>query len=333
MVSAKEGGARTIAESYLKFINLDRDNDYVVYAPKWSESINLNSNVNLKMISKSGFEAFFFSIFTIGFISYFYKATKIVSFSNINAFFTKAKRITYFHQCKVFNKVELKTLLYRFCIRFQKNSYFIVQTDLVKKKFVDFFSIKDDRVHTVWPGIDTSYVKDESVLNEELIDFKGDNSMAIIPYYDTKAEHKNFKAILDNIDYYYNQGLRVVVTSDKPIDFFSDKIFFIGLLSKDQLFTLYNHCDIMLFPSKVETIGLPIFEFISFNKACYVQKANYSNYFVDTLGISSSIRLIDFNAVSNVKFEASNSNIYIDSKIFEHEWSKLEHLITGINDG
>jgi len=332
MVSAKEGGARTIAESYLKFISLDSANNYLVYAPKWSNNISLNSNVKIKPISKSGLDAFIFSIFTVGLISFFYNAKAIVSFSNVNAFFTKSKRITYFHQYKLFDKIELKTILYKFCIILQKNSNFIVQTDLVRSKFIELFSLEYDRVHTVWPGIDTSYVKDDSVLSDELKEFKGEHRMAIIPYYDTYAEHKNFKVILDNIDFFYNKGFRVVVTSDRLTDFDSDKIFFIGSLSKDKLFTLYSYCDIMLFPSKVETIGLPIFEFISFNKLCFVQEAKYSNYFVNKYAISRFVRLIDFNALSDVKFDSSNSIVNVDPKLFMHEWAKIEDLTSGTSD-
>ena len=36
------------------------------------------------------------------------------------------------------------------------------------------------------------------------------------------------------------------------------EIKFLGLLSREQVFTIYQQCDALIFPSKLETWGLPI---------------------------------------------------------------------------
>ena len=56
---------------------------------------------------------------------------------------------------------------------------------------------------------------------------------------------------------------------------------FIGLISREEVFQYYNNVDCLIFPSKLESWGLPITEFKSFNKPMFLADLPYAH---ETLG-------------------------------------------------
>ncbi|MGR5220960.1 glycosyltransferase [Vibrio parahaemolyticus] len=294
MSSAREGGARTIANSYLRYlINNKTKNDYLVLGPKWIESFNFPDNMIYREENHSGLSAILFSSLLILKYWYKFKAKKIVSFSNVNVLINCCERITYFHQFKVFTKVELKSLIYSVLIRLQTKSKFIVQTNLVKTKLAEKFNIPESRILVSWPGIDLPQF-DKSYHNENIARLVQIGKTFIVPYYDISSEHKNFDAIFQRGDYFLSRGITVLITSDYHKKYAHKAFKFIGKQSKRDLFYIYENCDAMLFPSKVETIGLPIFEFSTFNKPVFVGNYDYVIELKEKFSSLDNVKVVDF---------------------------------------
>lgn len=294
MCSAREGGAKTIANSYLRHLIFNETkNNYLVLGPKWIGDLNLPNNILYREESHSGFGAILFSSLLILRYWYKFKALKIVSFSNINVLVNCCERITYFHQFKVFTKFELKSFVYSVLIRLQTRSKFVVQTNLVKNKLSEKFKIPKSRIVVSWPGIDLPQI-DNGYYNDTIARLVEKGKLFVVPYYDINSEHKNFDVIYQRGDYFLSKGIKVIITSDYNEKYAHKAFHFIGKQSKEDLFYIYKNCDAMLFPSKVETIGLPIFEFSTFNKPVFVGNYDYVVELKNKFKSLCNVRVVDF---------------------------------------
>ena len=223
------------------------------------------------------------------------------------------ERVTYFHQNKLFSSNEVKVLLYKLALLLQKKSTFVVQSDIVKDKLCNNIGVAHNKVITIWPGIDEKF---------DVVDIpffiENDRRKFIVPFYDIEAKHKNFDVILKRIDFFENNNIDVYVTSDNVFGLDSDSFHFVGVLSRNQLFTLYSRCDALLFPSLNETIGLPIFEFSLFDKPVFVENTMFINGLLERFKELDNIKIVDFNS-SDFVHKCNEVN---KSFVF-NEWEKL----------
>ncbi|MEJ6079170.1 glycosyltransferase [Vibrio sp. 1-Bac 57] len=320
MCSAREGGARTIASSYLRYlIENDSQRTYLVLGPSWIGELNLPNNIHYLEKDHSGLNAILFSSLFILWYWYKYKAQKIISFSNVNLLINCCKRITYFHQFKVFTTFELKSFIYSALIRLQTKSKFVVQTSFVKAKLSKKFNIPLSRVLVSWPGIDFQDV-DSDYYNRDLACLVNQGKSFIVPFYDIFSEHKNFEAIYKRGDYFFSKGIKVIITADHNEEYSHKAFHFIGKQSKNDLFYIYKNCDAMLFPSKVETVGLPIFEFSSFNKPVFVGNYNYVIELKKKFDTLHNVMVVDFESDD---FSLAQNLENESSEYMNAEWDSL----------
>jgi glycosyltransferase involved in cell wall biosynthesis len=114
-------------------------------------------------------------------------------------------------------------------------------------------------------------------------------------------------------------------------------IFFVGYLNKIQINEHYNNCDIVVFPSRLETWGLPISEAKILNKPLLVADLPYAH---ETVGDYNQVAFIPYNdpiAWSNTFLKIlNNSFIFSDHKAqipadpYTSTWKNLWPLL--IND-
>ena len=81
------------------------------------------------------------------------------------------------------------------------------------------------------------------------------------------------------------------------------KINFIGLQSKKRMDKLYREADALVFPSKLETWGLPISEAINFNLPILVSKLEYSR---ETLGDYNNVSFFDHKNPMQLKTQITS---------------------------
>ena len=96
---------------------------------------------------------------------------------------------------------------------------------------------------------------------------------------------KNFKVVL-TIDGTENRYASSIVRKYKELM----SIEFIGRQTRDCVFRLYNSTDCLIFPSKLETWGLPITEFKQFNKPMILSDLPYAH---ETIGNYDKVKFFN----------------------------------------
>ncbi|HBC3841602.1 TPA: hypothetical protein KD839_000178 [Vibrio parahaemolyticus] len=282
-VSAKIGGARTIVEKFYNNFDEDFDADFFCGFKNDNE---IKNNISWYCISLSGIFSIIYTLFLSSITKKFFRCDILLSFNNINSVFDN-NCITYFHQAKVFDDDNsLKCLIYRLYFKLKKTDNVIVQTNLIKKKFVEYFNYPDDKVMVVWPGVEPINMLSfgECLYGE---------GFYLVPYTDISSPHKNFNFIVSLARRLTNNEV-ILVTCEKPSQGdYPSNIVFIGRQTKVDLFNLYHNCALVLFPSKVETIGLPIFEGILSNKFICVSSSDYIIDHMNEFDISDRIVVSD----------------------------------------
>lgn len=321
---AKEGGAKTIIESFLS--NIPKDNNFYYVFVGFNLDFEIqNENVKIIKFPTSGFFSLFFSIIGFYYFCLKYKANMVVSFMNLNLIFLKLNKITYIHQNKIFTCPSIRMKLYRLFTRINSKDKFICQTESVKESLNRKLNISKNNITTVWPSIFFPKNKKEDSFLDKY--FQDDFTYCICPIIDVNAPHKNFGFLLKNSDYLTKNKIKVFVTSDIPHNelYKVENFIFVGKLHTEDLHYLYEKCEYMLFPSLNETVGLPIFECLHYKCKPVLYDAPYIKTIFSS-GIPKNVILLSEN---NFDF-LNNNNLFNSSDLsFEekNEWNKLFEMI------
>jgi glycosyltransferase involved in cell wall biosynthesis len=216
----------------------------------------------------------------------------------------------YFHNPTPFSKPELKelilqpklflfkilyTVIYRFNIH--SNNYVIVQQNWIKTRVVENYGIKDDKVIVAIPKIDFTLDTDSifTDTNQELTFF----------YPAFPRLFKNFEIIAGAMKTLENEGIknyRVLITINGRENLYSryvkfkfrkiKNIHFTGLLTREKTIETLNNSKCLLFPSKLETWGLPLSEAIFLKKDIIVSDLDYAKA---TVGNYSNVSFFNPN--------------------------------------
>jgi glycosyltransferase involved in cell wall biosynthesis len=235
----------------------------------------------------------------------------------------------YFHNPSPFYKVSLKEAIlepkffifskfYFFVYRFgiKKNKYVIVQQDWIKNILEKKLNIKN--ILVAYPN--TSY-KDKNVKKNDINKFCNPRKTTF--FFPTFPRvFKNIEILIEAAKILNQRGLssyEIIVTINGLENLYSrylvykyrniKNIKFIGFQKPSNIKNIYAHCDLVVFPSKLETWGLPIREAISFNKNILVANLPYAK---ETIG--NYKKFIFFNPYSS-KDLASKMISIIDKKI------------------
>ena len=197
-------------------------------------------------------------------------------------------------------KFAMFSFLYKYIyqINIQSNDYVIVQQNWLREKFQDFYKVKNCIVSHPIINIDTEKYNNTIKMNNYKKFF----------YPSFPRVFKNFEIIceaVNKISSIYKDKFEIILTIDGSENEYAKKLYekyknidnikFIGLQNRERVFELYKEVDCLIFPSKLETWGLPISEFKEFSKPMLLADLPYSH---ETLG--------DYEKVSF--FETSNSN-------------------------
>lgn len=209
----------------------------------------------------------------------------VISFQNtcsrLTGKYRNVKWLVYYHQplplikypWNLLDKNESKLFLYAhfykfFVNRWNKNAEYVVQLPYIKKMFCNKFkNITPEKVHIIRPNL-------PNVNTDSLILKKIDDDKKLFIYPATPLEYKNHKVILDAVEFLKNDELNIVnkikiiftVPKDSQVAQFAFErgldgiINCIGSIPYDELLTYYKCCDALLFPSKIESFGLPLVE-------------------------------------------------------------------------
>lgn len=276
-VPAEHGGALTILEMYYNEACLDKENEYIfiLSTPKLEEHHNVKV-INFPWIKKSWIHRLFFDYFVSPSLIKKIKPGKILSLQNtiVRNYKYKIHQVVYLHQALPFIEKKFKinesfkfwmyqNVISRLIIdSLKKADNVIVQTAWMKKACIDVSNIDPQKVEIIAPKVLIN-IKEKFEINTERI-------IKHFIYPASGLKYKNHEIIIDAVSKINHKNIKIYFTLNgnendhikslkKIIDDKKLPIEFIGHNKLEEIYKMYQFCT-LLFPSYIETYGLPLLE-------------------------------------------------------------------------
>lgn len=334
-IAAEMGGALTVLKSFYEYVlNHDKDNEYVFLL---SDNYVAETG-NIKVIvcdepKKSGLHKLRFDFFTGKTFIEQLKPDYVLSLQNIITFGLKCRQGVYVHQSIPFQK-EKKFSLFKGSER----GTAIIQRFIgaIIKKSVR--KADDVFVQTRWMRDNVAEMSKVSSEKIQVVPFrteipKTENIVKVLPqnrfFYPATFEsvYKNQECIYRAADILNKQGvIDFRITLPLPQDHQPKRkcVQHCGLLNKNDLYRMYAE-SIILFPSYIETVGLPLLEAQSVNTLILAADCQYAR---ETLGGYKNAYFFDpFSPekLAELMKQAINGDIQLN---IEHQKAKLSSTKT-----
>lgn len=273
-VAAKNGGALSILNSYYENLSKDVNNLYYFCVC----DVELKTNNNIKVIkypwvAKNWINRIYFEFFVANRIVEKYNIKKVISLQNIGIFGCKCEQELYIHQAIPFSDYSFSLLknpklwfyykIYPFLIgiSIKKASKVFVQTNWMKNAVIKKYDIDAKKIIVITPNFDINI--------NRYFDIKKWKNTFIYPsdLYVYKNHETLLKAALELIENNIDNFV-IYLTVDKEeimkkygqyLEKIEKNIIFCGRLKRNILYKHYEE-DILIFPSYIETFGLPLLE-------------------------------------------------------------------------
>ncbi|GEQ49544.1 glycosyltransferase [Tetragenococcus koreensis] len=283
-IAASEGGALTVLQNFYEEIRSSNDRNEWIFLLN-DDYIEETDNIKIKLFSEvknSWFKRLYFELF---------QGKKIVNQLDPDIYFSlqntatlgiKAEQIVYLHQSlpyqkeksfSFFRKDEWKLAVYQKIIGRlyeylfkQTKAKIIVQTEWMKKAVKKRIS---NKIVVVPPHIK---------IPDKLSNKKRENKKVTFFYPASDSLYKNHEVIYAAVNHIVKRGYTnfQVVLTISPKNVMNQNIYdFIGQVSRDEVFEYYSN-SILLFPSYIETYGLPLKEASLLNVPIIASKTDFS---------------------------------------------------------
>ena len=266
--------------------------------------------------------------------SYFYyhnlvKFSSVLCLANIPPpIYTSVKTFIFFHNCLLLNplnqKVSIKNRLinfFKFCyIKYynHRDYHWVVQTQLVKKLIEENLNINSAQIST-YP-----------IFNESIEVNNTKKNLNEFVYVSSIVSHKNHKRLIKAfIEVAKNTKKKIklhltLYKKDLPKMVFPQnlKIEFHGTLSIDNINDLYISCEFAIYPSLVESFGLPLIE--ASNHGCKVIASDLP-YVHEIIAPSLTFDPYSVKSISNSILKAIETDNLTETKVLVE--NKLDNFI------
>lgn len=269
-IAASFGGAMTILKGFYDYVcHNDTENEWIfLLGDKYFEETDNVKIIVRSDIKQSGIKKFVFDLFTGRKFIDSLKPDIVFSLQNIITFGVKAPQCTYIHQSlpytkmknfSFFKKDERVSAIYQKLIgqlihlSAKKADKVIVQSKWMKQAVVDKTKISDNKIVNIMPDVEdlSPYVRDNEF----------DKKVFFYPTADNI--YKNNNCIIDACRLLNKEGITdfsvILTVNQGELSKLPDNIVCLGRLSREDLLSQYNKTT-LLFPSYVETVGLPMME-------------------------------------------------------------------------
>lgn len=297
-VPAESGGALSVLHEFYNEFKLDHKNEYifVLSLPELEETSNIKV-LRFPWIKKSWGQRLYFDHFIAPKLIKRHNIDKILSLQNIIIPHTKVQQSVFLHNAIPFSEHRFSFHENRFLWVYQnfigrnilksirKADNVIVQTKWMADKIADELNIHHDNIEVKPPSINTT-IKDFFKETKE--------SLSTFFYPANGAVFKNHKVIVEaclklkeegingykviftlkgneneNAKYLFN----IVNKNKLPIEY-------VGTLERSKVFELYTK-SILVFPSYLETVGLPLLEARMHETPIVASDCAFSNEILD----------------------------------------------------
>lgn len=239
------------------------------------------------------------------------------------------KTVIYYHQgipfyhykCNLLDPYERVMAMYKYVYPFLvKNSIadgtrFVAQIPFMAKNIIKKYKINKDYVYVLPPDVESI---DVDTINSY---DKWDDSCSHFIYPATSYRYKNHKTIMNALGVLKHTLTRKIVVhfTIEPTDSpdilemverndVSEMVDFMGVVPHDVLLSMYKSSDALLFPSVIETFGLPLVEASAFGIPILVSDMEYAH---DVVGSYSGVRYIE---PDNYKLWAKEMNCIVEDR-------------------
>ncbi len=269
-----------------------------------NDKANFRDLKNIKLIEfpkarSSYFHRLYYEYFKYKSLSRNFKPFLWFSLNDMSSNVFADKRAVYCHNPSPFRKIIFRDLIdqpklfffslfykYVYRINIHANDYVVVQQKWIKEQFVRYFDLNKNEVIVAKPNMNNNInVKVNSQDRERKVFF----------YPAMSRPFKNFEVIVEAVRILEKNGVkgfRVLITISGVENNYAKRIVkqaqglnnivFTGLLERNSVENLYKTSACLLFPSKLETWGLPITEFKKYNKPIFLADLPYAK---ETLGL------------------------------------------------
>lgn len=220
------------------------------------------------------------------------------------------KKVVYCHNPTPFYKKKLKDLFlhpnlflsslfykYIYKINIHKNNFVIVQPFWMKVAFIKMYGLQENKIIVASPILDKvelTFSCKENHSNKKKLTFFYPCISRPFKNIEVIAEACKILSAKNIVDY------QLILTIDGSENRYSRFIFekyksiseiqFLGKQTRDFVSKQYEICDVLLFPSTLETWGLPITEFKPFGKPMLVSNLPYAK---ETVGVYDKVDFLN----------------------------------------
>ena len=304
-INLSEGGPLTIYKECLGCLEKYFLKEYRIIAlvhdkSLFSEYESKIEFIELKNSKKSYLNRFYYEYFYFKKLSKKLKPYLWLSLHDMTPNVVADKRVVYCHNPIIFYDMNKKDMInefkmfmfskfykYIYRINIEKNNFVVVQQDWIRKRFKQIFKIKN--VIVAHPNV---------VIDDFDLEKTRKNNMKIVKnsflYPAFPRIFKNFEVVCKAVKILEEKNVTdfiVYLTVDGSENLYSQKLFkkyknlknikFLGLLKRKKLMKYYESSKNIIFPSKLETWGLPISEAKIFGKNILLADLEYAH---ETLG-------------------------------------------------
>lgn len=169
---------------------------------------------------------------------------------------------------------------YAYRINIAKNTYVVVQQQWIKDEFKKMFGLLSKNIVVAIP---------DAPLSKELPAKNSNDTVFRFIYAASPNSHKNFECLTEASSILADRNVapfKVHITVQGHENAYAEwlkknwghvnEISFDGFMKREALFQHYANADTLIFPSKVETWGLPITEFAAFQKPMLLADLPYA---------------------------------------------------------
>jgi len=361
-----EGGTLSILKDCLAFLNEAKYKEqYEICALVHRKDLfDLDDFANVSFVEfpKSRTSYFYRLYYEYFHFKHFAKRNNVafwLSLHDVTPRLTGVKQAVYCHNPSPFRKVDLKnlwvnpvefffTLFYKYlyAINIKKNKFVIVQQQWMREKFSTMFSLDKSNIIVATPNVQG--LEAASPLQSEKDNAQGVPKTFIYPT--LARSFKNIEVLGDAVrhintlgDYDFEIFVTINGTENKYAKSILEKygdlkqLVFMGKVDRSKVYQYYGTVDALIFPSTLETWGMPITEFKNFQKPIVVANLPYAKETVNNYDKAIFFRPDDYKSLSHIlidiienndmKYHPTDKLVYEDP--YAPDWSALFKLLLG----
>jgi glycosyltransferase involved in cell wall biosynthesis len=317
------GGGRVIFEQFLK--NIQPDHYYYIFSSdlKFSQTYSNELITFVDIPTKSSYQRLYWDFFGVKKWS---KRKKIVADlvislqSSTIGYANSIPQLVYLHNSVPFHKKQWNPFkkserslwfyrnVYRLLLRmgFNNNTHIVVQTQWIKDELIKQFQINPPKIRIIKPEFEIKNL-------EKYSKTPSTNTINIL-YPATGVSFKNHKVIIEALSliqmdkecFNISQKIKLQFTFrkgdypeiDKLIVKFGLKnnVEYLGVLSYEEMMKCYQAASLVVFPSYIETFGLPLLEAASFGLPIVASDTGFAREVLENYDGVEFASIFDANA-------------------------------------